>query len=102
MFRLRFCVLYPFRGDAFELKKDFVHAIMGRLANNQPITAVVDHIMTPTYIDDIAYAIDAVLANDAKGIYHVVGSQSLTPYDAFILMADHFGYDKSLISKTTR
>lgn len=95
-------IAYPFRDDEFPIKKDFVHAIMGRLANNQPITAVVDHIMTPTYIDDIAYAIDAVLTQGATGIYHVVGSQSVTPYDAFMLMAEKFGFDKKLISKTTR
>jgi len=102
---LNFAILriaYPFRADDFAMKKDFVHAIMGRLANNQPITAVTDHIMTPTFIDDIAYAIDAVIANNATGIYHVVGSQSLNPYEAFTLMAEKFGYNKSLISKTTR
>lgn len=95
-------IAYPYRADAFSLKKDFVHAIMGRFANNQPIAAVTDHIMTPTFIDDIAFAIDAILINDATGIYHVVGGQSLSPYDAFMLIADHFGYDKSLLSKTTR
>ncbi len=95
-------IAYPYRGDEFPLKKDFVHAIMGRLANKQPITAVTDHIMTPTFIDDIAYAIDAVITNKATGIYHVVGSQSLSPYDATMLMADKFGFDKALISKTTR
>jgi len=95
-------IAYPYRADAFELKNDFVHAIMGRLSNKQPITAVTDHIMTPTFIDDIAYAIDAILKQSAQGIFHVVGSQSLTPYDAFQLMAERFGYDKSLIGKTTR
>lgn len=95
-------IAYPYRSDEFELKKDFVHAIMGRLGNKLPITAVTDHIMTPTFIDDIAFAIDGVITQNATGIYHVVGSQSLTPYDAFTLMADRFGYDKSLITKTSR
>jgi len=95
-------IAYPYRSDAFELKNDFVHSIMKRLANHQPITAVTDHIMTPTFIDDIAFAIDAIVSHNAEGIYHVVGSQSLTPYEAFMLMADRFGYDKKLIGKTTR
>jgi dTDP-4-dehydrorhamnose reductase len=95
-------IAYPFRADEFPIKKDFVHSIMGRLVNNQSITAVTDHIMTPTFIDDIAFVIDAVISHNATGIYHVVGSQSLTPYEAFIMMADRFGYDKSLITKTTR
>lgn len=95
-------IAYPYRVDAFTQKKDFVHAIMEKLANDQPISAVVDHIMTPTFIDDIAFAIDAILNQNATGIYHVVGGQSLTPYDAFLLLADRFGYDKQLIGKTTR
>jgi dTDP-4-dehydrorhamnose reductase len=95
-------IAYPYRADAFALKKDFVHAIMGRLAQNKSVAAITDHIMTPTYIDDIAYAIDAVIAHDATGIFHAVGSQGLSPYDASILMAEQFGFDKSLITKTTR
>ncbi len=93
---------YPFRADPFELKNDFVHAIMNRLSKNMPLTAVTDHIMTPTFIDDIAYAIDTIISKKAEGIYHVVGSQSLSPYDAFMLMADKFHYDKNLITKISR
>jgi len=93
---------YPYRADPFELKNDFVHALMNRLASGQPLTAVTDHYMTPTYIDDIASAIDTVISKDATGIYHVVGSQSLTPYDAIQMIADKFHYDKKLIGTTTR
>jgi dTDP-4-dehydrorhamnose reductase len=95
-------IAYPFRNDEFPDKKDFIHAVMGRLTNNQPISAVTDHVMTPTYIDDIAYGIDAILSHNARGIYHVVGSQSVTPYEAFQLLAETMGYDRGLIGKTTR
>lgn len=94
-------IAYPYRKE-FELKKDFVRAIAGRLQQNLPIKSITDHYMTPTLIDDIAYAIDALFTQDKTGIYHVVGSQSLTPYDASMLIAKTFGYDTSLISATTR
>jgi len=93
---------YPFRPDEFPVKKDFVHAIMSRLQAGLPIAGVTDHIFTPTYIDDIAFALDKLIETDATGIYHVVGSQSLTPYDAALLIAEHGGFDTSLISKSTR
>jgi dTDP-4-dehydrorhamnose reductase len=93
---------YPFRPDAFPVKKDFVHAIMDRLQEGKPIAGVTDHIFTPTYIDDIAFALDKIIETDAMGMYHVVGSQSLTPYDAALLIAEHAGLDRSLISKTNR
>ncbi len=94
-------IAYPYRKE-FEAKKDFVRAVAGRLEQGLPIKGITDHIFTPTFIDDLAPAIDALLRNDATGIYHVVGSQSLTPYDASMLIAKNFGYDTSLIGKTTR
>jgi len=93
---------YPYQQKDFELKKDFVHAIMNRLKNNQQVMAITDHIMTPTFLDDFAAAIDVLIQNDSTGIYHTVGSEALTPYDATLMIADKFNLDKSLINKTTR
>lgn len=95
-------IAYPYQKDAFALKKDFFHAIQDRLAAGQPVVGVTDHIMTPTHLDDIAEAVKVIISNNAEGIYHAVGSQSLTPYEVAMLIADTFGYDKGLISKTTR
>lgn len=91
---------YPYRAS-FE-KNDFVRAIIGRLAKSQEVSAIVDHIFTPTFIDDIAFALDALLRNDLRGIYHVVGSQCLTPYEAAIRIAKKFNLDESLVGKITR
>ncbi len=92
---------YPYR-NIFVLKKDFVRAIADRLKENQPVIAVTDHIMTPTFMDDIALGLDVLLHDNATGIFHMVGSQHITPYDAAFLIAEKFGLDKSLISQTTR
>ena len=94
-------IAYPYRKE-FVGKLDFVRAIKNRLENNQPVAGVTDHIFTPTFIDDIAHAIDKLVEMNSTGIFHIVGSQSLTPYDAAILIAEKYGLDKSLISKTTR
>lgn len=91
---------YPYRANEFE-KKDFLHTIILRLKNHERIQAVVDHIFTPTFVDDIARALDALLQQDSIGVYHIVGSQSLTPYEAAVKIADTFGFDKTLISKVT-
>ncbi len=94
-------IAYPYRSN-FSQKKDFVRAILDRLQNKQKVEAVTDHIMTPTFIDDIAFAIDAIIQKNASGIFHAVGSQSLSPYDAACSIANEFGCDLSLISKTTQ
>lgn len=94
-------IAYPYR-EEFDPKKDFVRAIASRLEQKLSVQAVTDHIMTPTLLDDLALALDALLENNEKGIYHVVGSDSLSPYDAAMIIAEMYGFDKSLISKTTR
>lgn len=90
----------PYRAK-FE-RLDFARAILKRLQERLPITAVIDHIFTPTYIDDIAFAMDNLIKNNLHGIFHVVGSQSLTPYEAAFLIAKEFGLASSKITKTTR
>lgn len=94
-------IAYPYRKE-FEMKKDFVRAIITRLKQNLPIAAITDHKFNPTFIDDIAFALDKLIEINATGTFHVTGSQSLTPYIAAILIADKFDLDKSLISETTR
>ncbi|HZE87559.1 MAG TPA: SDR family oxidoreductase [Methylomirabilota bacterium] len=94
-------IAYPYR-STFPLKKDFVNAIIERLKNNQQVFAVTDHIMTPTLVDDIALALDKLIETKSSGIFHVVGSESLRPYDAVLKIAEVMGFDKSLISQTTR
>jgi dTDP-4-dehydrorhamnose reductase len=96
-----FRIAYPYR-SRFEEKKDFLHAISGRLEQGLAIKAVTDHIMSPTYVDDIASAIQKIIETDSSGIYHVVGSEFLTPYDAALAIADEFGLQQNLIDKTTR
>lgn len=90
----------PYRTKFVRL--DFARAILKRLQEDIPVAAVNDHIFTPTYIDDIAFAIDALIKNTSQGIFHVVGSQSLTPYEVAIFIAKEFDLDTSKINQTTR
>ncbi len=94
-------IAYPYRA-IFGKKKDFVRAIAARLKEEKPISVVYDQVMTPTFIDDIAQALDTVIQANDVGIYHACGSQFVTPYEAAVAIAKTFGYDISLISKTTR
>lgn len=91
---------YPYR--ASYSKNDFVRTLIHLMEANKSLSMVEDHIMTPTFIDDIVYALDIVLENSSIGIYHLVGSQFLNPYDAAALVAEIFSLPKTLITKTTR
>ena len=90
---------YPYRANFVKL--DFFRAILGKLQDGKFVLAITDQTFTPTFIDDIAFALDVLIGNNSQGIFHVAGSQSLTPYAAALLIAETFNFDKDLISKTT-
>lgn len=94
-------IAYPY-GISDAPKKDFVRIIANRLLEGKPVAGVTDHIMCPTYIDDIARALDICIQKDMVGLIHVVGSAPVTPYDAIVLIAEKIGVDTSVIGKTTR
>jgi len=89
---------YPYRAVCKE-KKDFFHAILDKLVNSEVITSVFDYVFTPTFIDDIADAIKVLIEKDLKGIYHIVGSKPLSPYQGAVKIAEAFSLDKNLVHK---
>lgn len=82
-------------------KKDFVHKMIDLLRNGNDIVAPFDQVFVPTFVDDIAVAIDTLLHIQAHGIYHVVGNDALSPYQVALEIAALYGFDPSLIKKTT-
>jgi len=93
-------IAYPYRAK-FDGKRDFVRNILERLRSNEAVYGIIDHIFTPTFIDDIASALNVFLKRELPGIYHVVGSQSLTTYDAIRKIADIWHF-KARIKKVDR
>lgn len=91
---------YPYRA-LFE-RNDFVRGIIARLQKGEGLSMITDHVMVPTFIDDLVNALDVLIRTEQQGIFHVVGSQKITPYDAAMGIASVFELDHSLISKTTR
>ncbi len=82
-------------------KKDFAHKMLERFISGQEIIAPADQLFVPTFIDDIATAVDTLISADARGIYHVVGSQAISPFDAAKKIAQVYGYPESLVKPTT-
>ncbi len=93
-------IAYPYRA-AFETKKDFVRTFRYFLEQGKHLNMVTDSMMTPTFIDDIAYGLKHLMKNYSPEIFHLVGGSSISPYDATVMIAEKFNLDKSLIGKTT-
>lgn len=93
-------IAYPYR--AVFAKKDFVRVLYNRLKEGKQLTMITDHIMTPTFIDDIASALNNLIQTQQTGVYHVTGSQFITPYEIALRLCKEFHLDSSLVEKTTR
>lgn len=91
---------YPYRKE-FEKKRDFVRSVKYMLEQGNELNMVTDSLMTPTFIDDIACALKYLIPNFSPEIFHIVGSSSISPYDAGRLIAEVFGLDGNLIAPTT-
>lgn len=93
-------ISYPYRA-AFEKKRDFFRTFKTYLEQKKPLTMITDSLMTPTFIDDIAHGLGHLIKNFTPEVFHLVGADSLSPYDAALKVADKFNLDRSLIGQTT-
>jgi len=87
---------YPF-GVSSAKKNDFVRQIISLLKNNTPLNMVKDSLITPTHIDDFVFGLKYLIKNFRPDIFHLVGNNSLSPFEAGILIAKLFNLNPSLI-----
>ncbi|MBU7014871.1 MAG: dTDP-4-dehydrorhamnose reductase [Theionarchaea archaeon] len=77
---------------------NFVTWVIAQLQNRQQIRVVTDQYACPTLADTLARALLELCGKDARGLYHITGTQRMSRYD-FALQAAHiFGLDVSFIS----
>lgn len=93
-------ISYPYR-TKFEKKQDFFRKFKNFLEEKKHLKTIENSLMTPTFIDDIVFGLKYLINNFSNDIIHLVGSESISPYNAAILIADKFNLDKGLISKIT-
>ncbi len=89
----------PYRA-AFAHKSDFVRRIIDRLSKGERIRSPYDQIFVPTFIDDIAFAIDVLIGENACGLFHVVGANAISPFDACLEICTVFSLPGHMVEKT--
>jgi dTDP-4-dehydrorhamnose reductase len=70
------------------------------LEEGKNIKVVTDQFRTPTLAEDLAAGCWLAAKKKATGIYHISGSEIMTPYDIAVRTAEFFHLDKSLITPT--
>lgn len=89
-------IAYPYRAK-FDLKKDLVRKIKSDLEAHKTLNMVDNSLITPTFIDDIAFSLKYLFNHFSKEIFHIVGNNSLSPFQVTKMIAKTFNLDGSLI-----
>lgn len=71
---------FPFRAK-FSPKEDLVRKILEKLKTNSLHPMFTDQIITPTFIDNICQTLKVFIVKKPQGIYHLVGSSFLSPFE---------------------
>lgn len=80
---------------------NIVQLVKSRLENGQSIRVVSDQYRSPTWVEDIACAIESLLSDKYQGIYHICGGETLSVADIAYRVAKFFDLDTSLIQPVT-
>ncbi|MBS1760739.1 MAG: SDR family oxidoreductase [Bacteroidetes bacterium] len=83
------------RGNILTVVKD-------KLLKGEHYNVFEDQMRTPTYVEDLAAAIVTIIQKKAKGIYHIGGTDLLSPYQMACKVAEYLKLDASLLIPVTR
>lgn len=82
-------------------RANILSTVREKLQKKEEYKVVDDQVRTPTFVEDVAAGIVAILGKKAKGIYHIAGKDVLTPYQMAIQAGRWLGLDVSLIKRVT-
>lgn len=89
-------IAYPYRAQ-FEAKDDLYRRTLKAFKAGELYPMFNDQQMTPTFIDDLAPAIDLLLQNNQTGIFHLASPTLVTPFDLTKKLIATFGGDPSVV-----
>lgn len=82
-------------------KVSFPLWIINKLRAGEQVTIVNDQKNNPTFADNLVAQLLALYEKDAKGLFHITGSQCLSRFDFAREIASQFGLDSALIKPIT-
>jgi dTDP-4-dehydrorhamnose reductase len=80
-------------------RSNIINWVKQNLEEGNSIKVVTDQWRTPTFVDDLVKGILLIIEKKARGIFHISGSDGLSPYDMAIKTARYFKLSEQLIEK---
>jgi dTDP-4-dehydrorhamnose reductase len=88
-------------GKPFAGRDNILSIVSKKLQQGEEYSVVNDQVRTPTYVEDLAGAICAIIDKKAAGVFHIAGADVLTPYEMACQAAAHLKLNAGLIKKVT-
>jgi dTDP-4-dehydrorhamnose reductase len=85
-------------GNAKFGRPDFVKWVVNSLKSKTPIKIVTDQVNNPTFLEDIAGAINNICQDVKTGIYNIGGAELLNRYEFTRKITEHFNLDFNLVT----
>lgn len=79
--------------------RNFIHAILDRARQGQPLCVVINEVASPTYVHDFADALTRLIATEQYGIYHLVNEGRASRWDFARYVLDITGYQETPIAR---
>jgi dTDP-4-dehydrorhamnose reductase len=89
-------------GKPLSGRDNIITTVNNKLLAGQTYQVFTDQIRTPTYVLDVANVIVTILQLNAVGIYHISGTDIISPYQMAVATANHLGLNSQLIIPATK
>jgi dTDP-4-dehydrorhamnose reductase len=80
-------------------RSNIITWVKTNLEQGKKLKVVVDQWRTPTLVQDLAMGCKLAADKQATGIFHISGSETLTPYDMALQTASYFKLNPQLLEK---
>jgi dTDP-4-dehydrorhamnose reductase len=71
--------------------------LINELTQGKEVSLITDHFRAPTWAEDLATGCIAIVKNDATGIFHLSGPETLSIFEIGIRVARFLGVSEALI-----
>lgn len=81
----------------FYKRKRFIQIALDTLKKGEKFYGLIDQVVNPIYVDDVVWAIDALLESRSFGIYHLGSKDNVTNYEFLKELARTFTLNENLV-----
>lgn len=89
-----------FYGWGTSYRKSFSDMIIFSVRNNREVKLYQNVYYSPIYVSNLIYIVHNLIDKKAVGIYNIVSDNRISKFEFGILLANEFGLDKNLITKS--